>query len=114
MKYLLITFMLVGCSAQVLKSQASQVKIVREMPKGCKNLGDVYGSQGNVITGAWTSNENLEIGAKNDLKNKTSDLGGNVASILNQSAGTNLYGAKQNASLNAIAYVCPEQIYTQL
>lgn len=112
--YVLVLFLFVGCAAEGLRQEAVGVKIVRETPKGCKNLGDVYGAQGNVFTGAWTSNENLETGAKNDLKNKIASLGGNVALILNQTVGTNLYGAKQNSSINATAYACPGPIYSSI
>ena len=44
----------------------------------CRFLGDVTATQGNAFTGPFTSNENLETGARNDLKNKAAALDGNL------------------------------------
>lgn len=40
------------------------------------SLGEVAGSQGNWITGAYTSDKNLLVGARNDLRNETFELDG--------------------------------------
>jgi hypothetical protein len=68
---------LVGCAATPLVSGSHIVRITNTEPgKECKFLGDVTGNQGDLLTGAWTSNENLETGARNALKNKAFAMGG--------------------------------------
>ncbi len=79
--------LLAGCSANSLMSKAKNVRVTNNEPSHeCKYLGEVTGSQGNFITGKWTSNSNLEKGAYNDLKNEAADLGGNVVVIITQRA----------------------------
>lgn len=104
-----------GCSAIVLNPEALKIKVVVSEPsKKCKFLGDVTGSQGNFFTGGYTSNENLETGARNSLKNKAAALGGNVVHILTQRAGsTGSYGQyggssqQTNVTLSGNVYKCP-------
>ena len=55
---------LAGCAATKLESGAQQVRIVTTEPQGCEYLGEVTGSQGGFFTGAFTSNANLETGAR--------------------------------------------------
>ena len=71
---------LAGCSAKPLSPDASHVIITTELPpKGvCVPKGEVSGSQGNWFTGDFTANENLMIGARNEMKNQAAALGGNV------------------------------------
>lgn len=59
-----------GCAAVELESGAQQVRIITTEPQGCEYLGEVTGSQGNFFTGGYTSNANLETGARNDMKNQ--------------------------------------------
>ncbi len=97
-----------GCAAIQLTPGAEMVRIVIEEPdKDCKFLGEVTGSQGNMITGSWTSNATLETGARNDLKNKAWKMGGNVVLLLTQRAGqtTGQYGAggQTNVTLQAMS-----------
>ena len=47
----------------------------------CVFLKEVSGSQGNWVTGDFTSNEDLMVGARNTLKNNTYKLGGNVVHV---------------------------------
>jgi hypothetical protein len=85
--------LLVGCSATEIRPQAQQIRITNQEPRGCKYLGEVTGNQGNFFTGKWTSNENLETGARNTMKNKAAELGGNVIVMLSNRAGeTGSYG----------------------
>ena len=72
-----------GCAAKSVRPEANSVEVVNEAPNKdrCKFLGEVYGSQGNWFTGDWTSNKNLMIGARNELRNETHALGGNVVYI---------------------------------
>ena len=109
---LVATLMLLGCSAISLKPGAEKVLITDTKPAdGCKFLGEVVGNQGNFFTGRYTSNENLEIGAQNNLKNKAMEMGGNVIVLLTQRAGqtTGMYGAgsETNVTVSGNVYKCP-------
>ena len=75
-----------GCAATPATEKGAQVELTNEKPKGnCKSLGEVLGSQGNWWTGDYTSNENLMLGARNDLRNRAAALGGNVVHVQNLS-----------------------------
>ena len=79
---------LTGCGAIELTTGGKLVKITSTEPgNDCEYLGVVTGSQGDAITGAYTSNSDLETGALNDLRNKAAELGGNVIFILTQRSG---------------------------
>lgn len=86
MKKILVCFVglaLTACSANSLNYGAEQVRVMTSEPgKECSYLGDITGSQGNFFTGGWTSNSNLETGARNDLKNKAYKMGGNTVVLL--------------------------------
>ena len=105
-----------GCAAVPISPGADRVKITNTEPgKECKFLGDVTGNQGNFLTGPWTSNENLETGARNDMKNKAAAMGGNVIAILTQRAGqtgsSGYYGGSSqqtNVTVTGSVYRCPE------
>ena len=73
---LFIAALLAGCSAKAVRPQAQQVEITNELPdqNKCRFLGEVVGSQGNWFTGDYTSNKNLVIGARNELRNETYEL----------------------------------------
>jgi Domain of unknown function (DUF4156) len=105
---------LVGCSAVNLESGAQQVRIVTNEPQGCDYLGEVTGSQGDFFTGAFTSNANLETGARNDMKNQASKLGANTVQMLTNRAGqTGSMGQgsgsmeQTNVTYTGAAYKCP-------
>ena len=104
-----------ACAATELTPSAQAVRIVTEEPKGCKYLGEVTGNQGNFMTGGFTSNANLETGARNDMKNQTQQMGGNTVQLLTNRAGqTGSFsqgsGGMQetNVTYSGIAYSCPE------
>ena len=107
---------LVGCAATPLVTGSHNIRVTNVEPgKECKFLGDVTGNQGDLLTGAWTSNKNLETGARNDLKNKAFALGGNLVVILTQRAGSTgsawdgTGGSNQtNVTLSGNVYRCPE------
>lgn len=106
---------LFGCAAAPMKAGAEKVRISQSEPKDCKYLGEVTGNQGNFFTGGWTSNENMETGARNELKNKAFELGGNVVVLLtNRSGQTGSYGQygggsqQTNVTLSGTVYNCPE------
>ena len=91
---------LTGCSAHQITDIGANVVIVEELPSNskCTQLGEVTGSQGNWFTGDFTPNENLMVGARNELKNKAAALGGNYV-LLQTAQGHSGYG-----SLGTTAY----------
>jgi hypothetical protein len=105
---------LAGCAALELESGAQQVKVVTNEPQGCEYLGEVTGSQGDFFTGAFTSNANLETGARNDMKNRAYKLGANTVQLLTNRAGqTGSMGQgsgsmeQTNVTYTGTAYKCP-------
>jgi len=105
--------MLAGCAATELTSGGKEVRITSTEPGNeCEYLGVVTGSQGDAITGVYTSNEDLETGALNDLRNKAAELGGNVIFIVSQRAGQTTdqggAGRQTNVTMTANVYRCPK------
>ena len=97
---------LTGCSAIQLKPAAAGIEIVNEMPDNikCEFLAEIAGSQGNWFTGDFTSNENLVMGARNELRNKAYNLGGNLVFIQDMK-NTNAYGSLGTTNTTAIGKV---------
>jgi hypothetical protein len=83
--------LITSCAATALKPGAELVRVTHIEPptSNCKWLGDVTGSQGNSFTGQYTTNANLETGARNDLKNKAAALGGNLVVLITERVGRN-------------------------
>jgi hypothetical protein len=110
-KYLMIVpiALLAGCSAKPVFQEAMNIEIVNEVPDKtkCKFLKEIVGSQGNWFTGDVTSNKNLVIGARNELRNETYKLGGNLVHIQDMK-NTNAYGSLGTTNTTAIgkAYYC--------
>jgi hypothetical protein len=106
-----IASFLSGCAAVQVVPEAASVDIVIEHPdkSKCKFLGEVIGSQGNWFTGDYTSNENLMIGARNELRNETYKLGGNVVFIQNM-ANASAWGSLGTTNTTAVgkAYKCTD------
>lgn len=111
--------LLAGCAAVQLNPGAAQVRITTNEPQGCKYLGEVTGNQGNFLTGGFTSNANLETGARNEMKNEAAKLGANTVQMLTNRAGQtgsmSLAGGtgggsmeQTNVTYTGIAYKCPE------
>ncbi len=104
----LSVLLLVGCSAISTTPEGGSVELVTVKPTGnCKPLGDVVGSQGNWITGDYTSNKNLLIGARNDLRNRAAEMGGNFVWV-QDSSNTNAWGGKgtSNTTVLGVVYRC--------
>ncbi|MGB1297014.1 MAG: DUF4156 domain-containing protein [Psychrobium sp.] len=106
---------LTACSAIPLQQSAAQIRLTHTEPENCKFLGDVTGNQGDFFTGGFTSNADLETGARNDIKNKANAMGGNVVYLLTQRAGqTGSYGdeyggtQQTNVTLSGNVYHCNE------
>lgn len=106
---------LAACSSVAVQPEANGVRLTHNEPgKECTFLGDITGSQGDFFTGTFTSNANLETGARNDLKNKAIKLGGNTIYLLTQRSGqTGHYDAdfgggsqQTNVTLSGNVYKC--------
>jgi Domain of unknown function (DUF4156) len=100
---------LVGCAATSVAPGAQVVELVNEPPNPsrCKFLGEVVGSQGNWITGDYTSNKNLVIGARNEMRNEAHKLGGNLVYVQDLK-NTNARGSAGTTNTTAVgkAYAC--------
>lgn len=102
--------LLAGCAAIRVTPKGTLVELTNDKPTGdCKALGEVIGSQGNWATGDFTSNKNLMLGARNDLRNKAAALGGNVVHVQNLS-NTNAAGSAgtTNTTVIGMAYKCQQ------
>jgi Domain of unknown function (DUF4156) len=105
-----VVLIVCACSAISVKPGAERVRVTNTEPgRECKFLGDVTGSQGNRFTGGYTSDANLETGARNDLKNKAFDIGGNVVYLLFQrESQTGDVRDRKNVTLSGNVYRCPD------
>ncbi|MES2503703.1 MAG: DUF4156 domain-containing protein [Myxococcota bacterium] len=82
-----------------LKSGADRVILTRNAaPQSCKHLGQVIGSQGNMLTGTMTSNKKLAEGAMNDTRNKAHALGANYVQLETNQAGMSGEGGTHKGS----------------
>jgi hypothetical protein len=107
--------LMAGCAATPLKPGAELVRVTHVEPTSeCKWLGDVTGSQGDSFTGQYTTNANLETGARNDLKNEAAALGGNLVVVITERAGqTGNFGLegetihRTDVTLTGSVYRCP-------
>jgi len=117
-RYLLVALLFCGgCAATSIKPSGEKVRFMQSDPKGCKYLGEVTGNQGNLLTGGFTSNANMETGARNELKNKAGDMGGNVVVLLTNRAGStgSLSGSgggmeQTNVTLSGTVFNCPDSV----
>lgn len=107
---------LAACASKPLNPEARLVKLTTVEPgTECQFLGDITGNQGDFFTGEFTSNQDLETGARHDLKNKAHQMGGNVVFLLTQRAGQtgsfawDLGGSsvQTNVTLGGNVYFCP-------
>ena len=104
--HIFLTSLLCGCAATPVKPEAQGVEIVNEVPDkaSCTFLGEVVGSQGNWITGDYTSNKNLVLGARNELRNEAHALGGNIVYVQDMK-NTNAWGSLGTTNTTAIGKV---------
>ncbi|MED7818583.1 MULTISPECIES: DUF4156 domain-containing protein [unclassified Francisella] len=79
---------LASCSSVQLSPVASKVQISRAAPaKNCKFVNTVTATQGNFFTGSFTSNNNLQEGAYNKVRNEAAEMGGNYIQLISSQAG---------------------------
>jgi len=118
-KVAVLSIMLAGCAATPLIPQANRIiASPNPAPKNCKYVGQVVGNQGNFFSGSYTSNQHLEEGAMNDMKNKAATLGANYIQLITNRAGNTgsiggsngiISGHSEQTNVTNVgnAYICP-------
>ena len=103
-----ISALMTGCVANSVTEQGQKVVIVQSLPAQyqCTYKGEVVGSQGNWLTGGWTTNRNLALGARNDLRNEAAKLGANVVVIAETINSTDEQNSLENITHVGRAYIC--------
>lgn len=100
-----------GCMATQLQTGAENVRLTRVAPKNCQRLADVKGSQGNLLTGDFTSPADLDDGARSDLLNHAYHTGANVVQLVSRdgrSSGTWAGDSSSgNVTYTGVAWRCP-------
>lgn len=107
----LVTFILIGCASNKLNDNAAAVVVApdsQNVPAGCKELGLVSGSQGNILTINFTSGSTLSNGAMNELKNNAALMGANYVQVLTSQTDPNLHGGFLSVNNFGTAYKCSE------
>jgi hypothetical protein len=103
-----------GCAATPLQApEANSILVTRNPPsEGCRFIGEVRGSQGNFVTSNLTKDENLVIGARNQMRDAAYDLGANYVQVelenLSHNTADDSFGGVYNATVIGNAYLCPE------
>ena len=80
----LLLLLLVGCSAKnVLTSEAKNVRMYDTLPTNmhCEYKDEIIGSEADMLTFLFMSNEDMTAGARADLRNQAVKLGGNSVEI---------------------------------
>lgn len=100
--------LLAGCMATRVTPQGQSVVIVQSLPSQyqCTYKGEVAGSQGNWLTGGWTPNRNLALGARNELRNEAAKIGANVVVISETLSSNDADNSLENVTHIGRAYYC--------
>ena len=93
MKHLILSFAVVflaACAAKQASPGAEKVFVSEDPPPAaCVFVGEVQGSQGNFWTAEFTSDRNLLVGARNEMRNQALSLGANYVMVETQSHSHN-------------------------
>lgn len=106
---------LAGCSAKPQNSGSEQILLTsHKAGENCQYLGEVRGTQGNLLTATFTSDEDLILGARNELRNQAAKMGANYVVLEQQNQSINLggFGGAYNSTLFGNAYKCPQSAVT--
>jgi hypothetical protein len=78
-----------SCAHVTLEPDAESVEILysHTEQESCEYLGDVIGSDGNLMTYLFISNRNLTRGALNDIRNRARAIGGDTVYIIREHMG---------------------------
>ncbi|TXI91259.1 MAG: DUF4156 domain-containing protein [Burkholderiaceae bacterium] len=101
------TLFVAGCAAIQVTPQGAAVELVLDKPQACRFVGEAIGSQGNSLTGDFTKDSDLLMGARNDLRNKAAAMGGNVVHVQN-THNSSAFGSlgTTNSSVIGNVYFC--------
>lgn len=110
---LFLYVLLAACAAKQASPGAEKVYVSENPPApGCRFVGEVQGSQGNFWTSDFTSDRNLLVGARNELRNQALSLGANYVVIETQSHSNNTahysLGGTYASVIIGNAYACPD------
>ena len=113
--FLALSVISLGGCADGLNPNANLISIVPSNTNltHCQFKGEVIGSQGNWLTGAWTENENLLIGAMNDMKNQAYKVGANtIIQTVKSTISSNdvNYGDDNNTVIGQGYYCTPKEL----
>jgi len=103
-----------GCAAAPLQfPHAAEILVSRNPPSpGCQLIGEVRGSQGNFWTAEFTKDEDLVVGARNEMRNAAYQMGANYVQIEfeNQSHNTadHSSGGVYSSTIIGNAYACAD------
>ena len=77
------TLMLAACGATQVAPEAQKIELTNALKntEQCEYLGELIGSQGGPVAGDFTTDENLALGARNDLRYKAYEAGANVVEV---------------------------------
>jgi len=107
--------LLAGCSAKPQHAGSEHILLTgHKAGENCRFLGEVRGTQGNLLTASFTSDEELILGARNEVRNQAAALGANYVVIEQQNQSVNLsgFGGAYNSTLFGNAYKCPQPAMT--
>ncbi len=82
-----ILLLLTACANIALEKNAASVKVyysLSEYKEVCEYMGDVIGSDGNLMSFWFMSNDNLTRGVLNDIRNEARAIGGDSVFILRE------------------------------
>jgi hypothetical protein len=99
-----------ACTPLPLLPGAEDVLTVSRAPRNCERLGTVAAHQGGLLSGDLTSNEDLDQGARNELRNKAHHLGADTVQITSRegSSGETFAGSDEPREVRyeGIAWRC--------
>lgn len=105
--------MLAACAAKPLVPGGTAIVLSKEPPApGCQFLAEVRGTQGNFWTTEFTSDANLIVGARNELRNAAFGVRANYVKIESESFSDNTaddsLGGLYSAVVIGNAYYCED------
>ena len=107
--------LLLGCAADPIQPGGESILLSKEAaPVGCEFLDEVQGTQGNFWTANFTSDANLIMGARNNLRNAALALRANYVKIETESFSHNTADDSLGGTYSAVvignAYRCPGEV----
>lgn len=109
---IILTMFAAGCASIQVRPGAETVRVTNQAPgANCRFLGEATGSQGDIWSGAFTTNANLESGARNDLKNKAASMDGNWVELLTERSaisGSESGVSQTSVILSGNVFRCPD------